>query len=217
MTDVTLADSILEKSGLFCVGIETNFAGEMLCPDNRYLNTELGDLFAGWNHVGGTSFPAILRLEGDVRMYDWKDLANVNSDTLIKSDVGSTGGIQLKLDLAAMIDYMNANAKDKIGSIVEQSDDTKYVHGGIALYGGGRNYSQVDTSGLKDDRKSGLKNFAINLSEVAGSGDGEDITQLLPRAAGTQDFRFFMYEYTGSNDRAWQDNANYDVPAVSFG
>ncbi len=218
MTDVTLADSVLEKSGLFCVGLETNFAGEMLCPDSRFAGGDYGDLLAGWNHVGGTSFPAILRLEGDVRMYDWKDLANVNSDTLIKSDIGgNTGGFQLKLDLATMIDYMSATQPDKVGSIVEADNDSKFVHGGIALYGGGRNYSQVDISGLSDARKNGLKEFTINISDLKGAdGDAGVVAQYLPLAAGTRDFRFFMYESTSANDRAWQANANYDIPAVLF-
>lgn len=214
LTDVTLSDTVLEKSGLFCVGVESNFAGEMLCPDNRFASDEnYSELLKGWTHVGGTSFATVLRLQGDVRMYDWKDLANVNSDTLIQSG----GGLPIKLDLASMIDYMSMQKPDEIGPIVERDGDNKYVHGGIAVYGGGRNYSQIDIAELNAERKDGLLEFKINISELEGAeGDAGGIGQYLPLAAGTQDFRFFMYSKTGSNNRNWQANANYDVIPVSF-
>ena len=116
-----------------------------------------------------------------------------------------------------MIDYMNATQPDKVGSIVETENGNKFVHGGIALYGGGRNYSQVDISALSGDRKLGLKEFVINISDLEGAdGDAGVVAQYLPLAAGNQDFRFFMYESTSPNNRAWQDDANYDVAAVPF-
>ncbi len=214
LTDVTLADCVLEKSGLFCIGVESNFAGEMLCPNNRFASDEdYGQLLGGWSRVGGTSFAAMLRLKGNVRMYDWKNLDNVNSDTLIRSD----GGLPIKLDIASMINYMSASRPDEVGPVVETDGNDKYVHGGIALYGGGRNYSQIDMSELSDDRKQGLRQFNINISELTDAdGDMGGIGQYLPLAAGTQDFRFFMYDRDGSNNRAWQDQPDYNVAPLSF-
>ena len=50
MTDVTLKDSVLETSGLFSVGIETNFAGAVLYAQQDSIH------FEGWPGTGGTSF-----------------------------------------------------------------------------------------------------------------------------------------------------------------
>lgn len=98
MTDVTLKDSVLETSGLFSVGIETNFAGTVLYAQQDSI------IFEGWPGTGGTSFPSVLRLEGDVRMYDWKDLSLVDSSTLIDSEQS-----RFKLNISAMLDYVCTN------------------------------------------------------------------------------------------------------------
>lgn len=214
MTDVTLSDSVLEKSGLFCVGLETNFAGEMLYEGSRFAADEtFAELFGPWSGVGGTSFATVLRLEGNVRMYDWKDLKNVNSDTLIQA---GSQELPLKLDLASLIDYM-CSKEQSISDIIDVENDVKYVHGGIALYGGGRNYSQISISGLSEERKAGLKEFRINISELEGAeGNNGGIGRYLPLAAGTQDFRFFMYSSASANNRQWQTSADYSVGGVPF-
>lgn len=216
LTDVTLSGSVLEKSGLFCVGVETNFAGEMLWEGSRYVSDEdYGEFLDSWAGVGGTSFAVMLRLEGNVRMFDWKELGNINSDTLIRSDLGGT--FPLKLDIGAMIEYMASADPEEMGGIIDEEDGVKYVHGGIALYGGGRNYSQVSRSGLDTERNQGLKELKLNISSLEGAGgDTGGIGRLLPLAAGTQDFRFFMYESTGPNNRSWQSAADYSVTPLAF-
>ncbi len=210
LTDLTVKDCVLEKSGLFCIGVETNFAGEALGEGSRFAEHEL---LGTWVGVGGTSFPTLLRLEGNVRMYDWKELGNINSDTLIEA---GSQEFPLKLDIAAMITYMRSIDSD-LGHIIEEEDDKQYVHGGIALYGGGRNYSQVEMTNFDEERANGLKTFNINISDLEDA-DGEvgGIGQLLPLAAGTQDFRFLMYEDTSSNNRAWQALSDYSVASVPF-
>ncbi len=215
LTDLTLKDSVLEKSGLFCVGVEANFAGEALAEENRFMNDEtLGEFFHDWAGVGGTSFAALVRLEGNVRMYDWKELGNINSDTLIQ---GNTQDLPLKLDLAALIEYVQRTDPDHYSTILENEGDTQYVHGGIALYGGGRNYSQISTQNMNDARKAGLGEFRINLSVFSGAeGETGGIGRYLPLAAGSQDFRFFMYESTSPNGRAWQTDPDYSVGALAF-
>ncbi len=214
LTDVTLSDSVLEKSGLFCVGVEANFAGEMLWEGSRYAtDSDFADFLGPWAGVGGTSFATMLKLAGNVRMYDWKDLNNINSDTLIQSSVDD---FPLKLDLAAMIDYMCASNPD-FNTLIDEEDGCRYVHGGIALYGGGRNYCQVSLSKLDSARATGLKEFKVNISELEGAeGDAGGIGSLLPRAAGSQDFRFFMYESTSPNNRSWQSSADYSVTPLFF-
>ncbi len=185
MTDVTLKDSVLETSGLFSVGIETNFAGTLLYAQQDSI------IFEGWPGTGGTSFPSVLRLEGDVRMYDWKDLSLVDSSTLIDSEQS-----RFKLNISAMLDYVCTNySGTQYGyeDIIDRKQNVNYVHGGIAFYGGGKNYSQLDVSGL-DKSLADLSVYPVNLNMLSGAeGETGEQADFLPLAAGTQDFRFYMY------------------------
>ena len=105
MTDLTLKDSALETSGLFTVGIESNFSGEFLyagASDHQWRA-----FTKEWEYSGGTSFASVLRLEGDVRLYDWKDLSLIDSSTLIESPVGALSE-WLKLDIKGMLNFFTA-------------------------------------------------------------------------------------------------------------
>ena len=202
MTDVTLKDSVLETSGLFSVGIETNFAGTLLYAQQDSI------IFEGWPGTGGTSFPSVLRLEGDVRMYDWKDLSLVDSSTLIDSEQS-----RFKLNISAMLDYVCTNhSGTQYGYeyIIDRKQNVNYVHGGIAFYGGGKNYSQLDISGL-DKSLADLSVYPVNLNMLSGA-DGETGEQadFLPLAAGTQNFRFYMYGSRSVNnvDKQLADQAS---------
>lgn len=202
MTDVTLKDSVLETSGLFSVGIETNFAGTVLYAQQDSI------IFEGWPGTGGTSFPSVLRLEGDVRMYDWKDLSLVDSSTLIDSEQS-----RFKLNISAMLDYVCTNhSGTQYGYeyIIDRKQNVNYVHGGIAFYGGGKNYSQLDVSGL-DESLADLSVYPVNLNMLSGAeGETGEQADFLPLAAGTQDFRFYMYGSRSDNnvDKQLADQAS---------
>ena len=202
MTDVTLKDSVLETSGLFSVGIETNFAGTLLYAQQDSI------IFEGWPGTGGTSFPSVLRLEGDVRMYDWKDLSLVDSSTLIDSEQS-----RFKLNISAMLDYVCTNhSGTQYGYeyIIDRKQNVNYVHGGIAFYGGGKNYSQLDVSGL-DESLADLSVYPVNLNMLSGAeGETGEQADFLPVAAGTQDFRFYMYGSRSVNnvDKQLADQAS---------
>ncbi len=204
LTDLTLKDSVLETSGLFTVGIESNFAGEFLyegASDHQWRA-----FTREWERSGGTSFASVLRLEGDVRLYDWKDLALIDSSTLIESPVGALSE-WLKLDIKGMLDFVSSAHPADYGNLIETTSDGKqYVHGGIALYGGGRNYSAVITGGLTP----GLNNFLhinVNISVLSDAGGAmQQQGTLLPRAAGSHDFNFYMYGKNSANNYAKQRN-----------
>ncbi len=197
MTDVILKNSVLETSGLFTVGVESNFAGEFLyegASDHQWRN-----FTREWERSGGTSFASVLRLQGDVRLYDWKDITLINSSTLIESPTGVLSG-WLKLDIASMIEYVTKVDPTYNTLIEPTSDEKKFVHGGIAFYGGGRNYSCFDTTGL-NGLFSDFTHVNINISVLADAGG--NMTQqgeLLPRAAGTHDFNFYMYGKDSENN-----------------
>lgn len=206
LTDVTLKDSTLRTSGLFTVGMESHFAGGMLnAADGPFTS-----LLPGWKDLAGTSYPAILRLEGDVRLLDWKPLSSVDSSTLIESKVvneGSAGSKLdfLKLDINAMLQEVQKNGGSTYGSIIDRIDGEPYVHGGIAMYGGGKNYSIVDTSKYTFHDMS---QYNVNIGVLANSSDPilKQQGELLPGAAGSQDFRFFMFD--AGSDFKYQDQQN---------
>ncbi len=187
-TDVTLKDSVLEKSGLFCVGAESNFSGVLLAEGG-------GGGFDGWAGTGGTSYASVLRFRGDVRLYDWKELSLIDSSTLIETELP-----ELKLDLAAMLSFVAARDPATFGDLLDEEGNKRYVHGGVAFYGGGKNYSLFE--GAAD---SALSEYRVALSAL---GQAEGNTgyqgQILPSAAGTREFRFFLYGKGGSHNRAAQ-------------
>ncbi len=187
LTDVTLKDSVLSTSGLFTVGIESHFSGTAL-QDGEVLNMKLD----GWENVAATSYPTILRMVGNVELRDWKVLANIDSSTLIETDLSSDKGGWLSLNIAAMLDTVCKNYPDDYGNIILDKSGTKYVHGGIAMYGGGKNYSIVDFSGYTG---AIMDQYNINLEVLAILGEGDLAIQgsTLPFAAGQGDFRFFMF------------------------
>lgn len=206
MTDVTLKDSVVESSGLFTIGIESNFAGTMLYEGQEGNTQEWRQWVEDWKMSGGTSFASVLRLEGDVRLYDWKDISLVDSSTLIEAP-GNSGKLSswLQLDIQSMLSFVNSADPAKYGNIMETTSDGKnYVHGGIALYGGGRNYSSVDFSALDEDLKD-FEYLNINISVLAGAeGDLQRQGTLLPKAAGTHDFNFYMYGKDSPNNYVGQ-------------
>ena len=180
ITDVVLKNSVLASSGLFTVGMETHFAGNMLA----------GTLDI-WKNCAGTSYASVLKMEGEVKMYDWKDLSHVDSTTLIEttSNAGQTYVLRLDRMLEKVMEVRD------ISTIIKEIDGKKYVHGGIAMYGGGNNYSCVDMSNCTSEQ---LTDFRANIADLAVNEEKDSIFykqgQNLPAAAGSRDFCFLMYD-----------------------
>ena len=201
LTNVTLKDSVLETSGLFSVGVECNFSGAVLAQNSG----ESGVNFEGWAGAGGTSFASVLRIAGDVRMYDWKDISLIDSSTLIEVAPGADAAQRFRLDIGGMLDFATAYDPERYGSVLAEYQGQKVVHGGIAAYGGGRNYAQIDLGGMEASR-SDLSRYMVNISILQQSDDEvmKDQGTFLPLAAGNQDFRFYMYGAGSKNSYAAQ-------------
>lgn len=193
LTDVTLKDSTLATSGLFAIGMESHFAGGMLTG-----NTTIGKSYmTGWYDLAATSYSAALRLVGDVKLSDWKNIANVDSSTLIETAGNLTDNMAfLNLNVGAMLTAVKDNGGESYRNIVKEVDGQVMAHGGIAMYGGGRNYHIVDTSSWSYAQYATTYN--VNLDILANSSDPDLYAQgtLLPSAAGPNDFRFIMYDAT---------------------
>jgi len=196
ITDLLLKNSVLATSGLFAIGMETHFTGEYLYGNN----------LDNWKKLAATSYASVIRMEGDVKLLDWKKLSNLDSSTLIETtgDLG-IGEQFLKMDISAMIGKVATS--QAYSSLISVYNGENYVHGGIALYGGGYNYSYVDFTNMTSEA---LKPFKINLSVMA-QGEESDSTlysqgTLLPKAAGPSDFKFYMYDSTSNMDYITQQN-----------
>lgn len=170
-TNLTIRDCVLHTSGLFSIGLESSFAGPAL-DGGRFNSWNFADY--GWIDIIGTSYPTMLNLEGDVRIYDWKKLSNIDTTILIDGDL-------FDLDLAEMIE--NVYSEGKFTDIITEVDGVKYAHGGIVMFGGGKNYTLVNTEGAKD-----LGNYSVSLDSLNSS-----LTSMLKYASGREDFRVLMY------------------------
>ena len=194
INDVTLKNSVLETSGLFSVGMETHFSGEFL----------LGGTITTWKDCAATSYASALRIVGDVKMLDWKNLSNVDSSTLI--EVTGDANDWLSMNVAEMMKEV-AKVKKECRDIILNVGGTEYVHGGIAFYGGGYNYSYLDLTEANDETKQ-FGVYDVNISVLENSKD-ENIQKqgkMLPLAAGAGDFRFYLYNNKSSRNLSWQEN-----------
>ena len=187
LTEVTLKDSTLRTSGLFTIGVESHFAGPMLAGD---------DIFhLGWQNLAATSYPALLRLVGKVVLADWKTVTSIDSSTLIESDSGRDSLSFLSLNIAEMLKAVQEFGGEKYANLIATDGNNSYAHGGIAFYGGGKNYSILDMSEYTFEK---MNEYVVNLSILENSPDKTLQQQglLLPAAAGTESFRFVMFDAT---------------------
>lgn len=195
INDVTLKNSVLETSGLFSVGMETHFSGELL----------LGGTITTWKDCAATSYASALRIVGDVKMLDWKNLSNVDSSTLI--EVTGDANPWLSMNVAEMMKEVARQQPKECGDIILNVGGTEYVHGGIAFYGGGYNYSYLDLTEANDETKQ-FGVYDVNIKVLKDS-KNEKIKQqgeMLPLAAGAGDFRFYLYNNKSSRNLSWQEN-----------
>lgn len=195
INDVTLKNSVLETSGLFSVGMETHFSGEFL----------LGGTITTWKDCAATSYASALRIVGDVKMLDWKNLSNVDSSTLI--EVTGDANPWLSMNVAEMMKEVARQQPKECGDIILNVGGTEYVHGGIAFYGGGYNYSYLDLTRANDETKQ-FGVYDVNISVLENSKDENIRNQgkMLPMAAGAGDFRFYLYNNKSSRNLSWQEN-----------
>lgn len=188
-TFINIKNSILKDSGLFCIGVDTHFSGSALADGTNYLDGAI----KSWKDLAKTSYGAKLTLEGDVRMYDWKEIDDIDSSTLIEiqkvageNNLGILSQYDLSFNVKQLISSIAKNEHFK--TIVYNKNDKQYVHGGVALFGGGKNYGVVE---FKDYSFKTLNGYTVKLSDVDKSA--------LQVAAGNGAFYFLVND--SSTDR----------------
>ncbi len=182
-TFVNVKNSVFKDAGIFAIGLDTHFSGTALADGSSYL----GGLVKDWYDLAKTSYGVKLTFEGDVRMYNWKKLSQVDSSTLIEV-YGPTTFTDISFDVAELVDAIST--KEKFKNIIYQDDSTgeKYVHAGISMFGGGKNYSVFED---KDYITYDFNGYEIRLSEV-GKGS-------LQAASGDEAFYFLLNDKTTQN------------------
>lgn len=183
-TFVTVKNSVFKDAGIFAIGLDTHFAGPAL---------ETGSFFPDWKDLAKTSYGVKLKFEGDVKMYCWTDLSKVDSSTLIEN------AASLMPDLAFDINYMveKISSNPEFVNIIYNHIGAKYVHAGIAFFGGGKNYSVFEGKYYPSTNDTSTKDFEIfNGYEISL----EDVDRgTLQLAAGTESFFFLINDATNKN------------------
>lgn len=201
MTDLTLKNSVLENSGLFAFGMESNFSGTVLNGDN-IIDAGLEEYAGDWK-IGGTMFASAIRLEGDVRFYDWKSVNNMDSSGLIEVYAGGTFD-RFKLDIKKLIESVvelaNKKGDHSFDDIFTVRNGEKYVNSAMVKYGGGKNYANIDTSKLNAQYVD-FARYDVNIGILKETDDKilQDQGTYLPLAAGTRDFNFYLYSSNSKN------------------
>ena len=175
-TFVNVENCVFKDAGIFAVAIDAHFAGEALHDGSSYVG--IFDGFNNWKNLAKTSYGAKLTFNGEVKMYNWKKLTEIDSSTLIEMNaelLGETIASMLTFDIQAML--KTASAKDELKTIVTSDG---YIHAGIAFLGGGRNYGLFE-----DNANLQLEGFEVSLADV-------DKTTLT-KAAGEENFYFNIY------------------------
>ena len=178
--------------------METHFSGEVLYGEGNAIS------IPEWKGCAATSYASALSIVGDVKMLDWKNLSNVDSSTLI--EVTGDANPLLSMNVAEMMKEV-AKVKEECRDIILNVGGTEYVHGGIAFYGGGYNYSYLDLTEANDETKQ-FGVYDVNISVLENSKDENIRNQgkMLPQAAGAGAFRFYLYNNKSSRNLSWQES-----------
>ncbi len=179
-TFVNVSNSVFENAGIFAVGIDTHFAGAALHNGSNWESWFAG--FADWRNLSKASYGAKLTFNGEVKLYNWKKLEEIDSSTLIEMNealLGASASSMLLFDIAALVQ----EASDKFPTIVTADG---YVHAGVTFFGGGRNYGLFE-----DNANLNLEGFEVSLGDVDKSA--------LENAAGVEHFYFNIYDKTTSS------------------
>ena len=194
--EITLDNVYTQSSGFFSLGVDTHFNGSALINgDPMFLS--------GATRLGATSKGTKINLLNNTKFYDWKDYNQLDTSTLIQVSKGVDESIKDLLfknfDIAKIIrealvgenakfiyeidePKLGENGQPIINDGVPETEKVEYVHGGIAFYGGGKNYSTILNS------QEELNKLQFNeLANIALSG-------IITSFSGNEPFKFYMYD-----------------------
>ena len=186
-TFVTVKNSAFRQCGIFSIGVDSHFAGKLLADGSseQILNGKFKEILGdSWHDLAKTSYGAKLTFDGDVRIYDWKSLDSIDSSTLIEIQGDNNMFNKMQFNVDEMIEKIKENPKysNILYSNPNYNEGTRYVHGGIAFFGGGKNYGIFE----QINGVNSLTGYQVTLAEC---GRGE-----LELASGSEAFYFLMHD-----------------------
>lgn len=189
-TFVTVENCVFKDAGIFAIGMDTHFSGPLLkngaendAAELQFILNILRPFIGGWKDLDRTSYGAKLYFKGEVGLYSWKNIKDVDSTSLIELEGTSNYYDLIKLNIQEMLNLATDETKfPENKDIVTLRGEEKYVHAGIVFFGGSKNYSIFDSEG---NMAGELGRYKISLGDV-----GKDY---LNAAAGEEDFYFFLY------------------------
>ena len=199
-TFVYVKNSVFKDCGIFSIGIDSHFAGPLLADgaSDKILGGRFKEILGDhWHDLAKTSYGAKLTFDGDVRIFDWKKLSMVDSSTLITVVKGNQLFEKMDFNLQEMVKTIASITKEgtdelKFANIVYSNPNYEngevYVHGGITIFGGGKNYGVFET--LSHKPLAVLNNYTIGLADCDKG--------YLEAAAGSEKFYFLMHDATNT-------------------
>lgn len=160
----TIKDVTFEISGIYSIACASLFDGPFLyngSPSNvsALLSQFLGNSVTIPNNIGGTSEPVNIKVTGNTKFNDWKDIDTIDVSCLVNENIanflaqayGATLDESMTFGIEAffpMKDILETEARKK--GILSKVGDKEYVNTPVAYYGGGYNNSYVDLSDLEN-------------------------------------------------------------------
>lgn len=220
---VTFEDTFFYQSGLFSLGIDSMFNGPYLYDGNP-VKEELNVILSGVlypSNVGGVSYPTKTVLKGDTRFYDYKTLAQTDTNCLVYQNVSDlNGGTMIDLDSFFPIKKLFLEEAEKKKYVASLGDE-KYLSAAIVKYGGGSNLSTIDYQELTSKAEFGdkviLDTFDASLKARPASSGFNDllifmIGRCVPMALGFSPFEVMMYNGSSpSGAYLFQEQVSLDI------
>ncbi|MBQ8879740.1 MAG: hypothetical protein IJY69_02730 [Clostridia bacterium] len=127
--------------------------------------------------VTGVAYPVYLKVSGDTRFYDYKEVGKIDLSGLIEENLSSIANSlglyegTITIDQIFPLQTIIAQRGNAVGAI-KTSDGKRYYNITVAYYGGGENYSKVD---MNVDNSTGkldvdLLDTYLELKGASGGG-----------------------------------------------
>ncbi len=154
--NITVKDTKFYNSGIFSIALTSMFNGVYLYNGMpSIIKDKLGGAVSSFvfpDHIGGTSIPIKLSLEGSTTFYDFKDIEKIDMRSLLYEAIGPM------LEQLGIAENVSINDFYPMKAVLKQlifdnklnylNEDVNYINTCVAWYGGGKNNNSIDTSKL---------------------------------------------------------------------
>ena len=220
-TVINLENSVLEDPGIFGIGVDSHFAGTALDDGANFKDfAAQSSALNYWKNMAKTSYGVRLTLSGDVRMYCWKVLNDVDSTSLIETINGFSLGLldaaSLAFDIPTLV-RSAVSSNSNLVNVIYNPEVNAEVKNGKGTWM--QIWNSVNEQGNKEMQQydkvhAGIAFFGGGKNYSVLDYDGFDFYEFskpyeisladagryeLTLAAGTEEFYFVLYDSTTLN------------------